>query len=321
MNEGNDPDANYRRCAYCQDFRITCSQGCLLAPYFPHHMKPAFKNVRDVFGLGTICKNLRPLDYHHRNIFMKNLINEANLRTVNPVRGCFGHVMKCVTDVQRLDRKLEIQAAEINCLRQNLAVYEAVIFPPGPIYQPWGNIVQASHPQQIGSGAQRPYQGQIGYLGQEHGQASTSHQQHHRRTRPRLGQERGQASTSHQQHHRMTGPRLGQESGQPGQASTSLQQLHRRTNQGLGQEEQYRNPGRVANPGQESGEASSIHQRLVDEDNYQEFGYVIGPQVFPQGQMNQQGGNMVQRNLQAPTNQQQPSQQPNQEQGNMNRFQ
>ncbi|KAM5566041.1 protein LATERAL ORGAN BOUNDARIES-like [Rosa sericea] len=129
---------NPQTCSSCRHNRIACDPDCWLAPYFPAHMHKKYKKAQQVFGKNYMTKLLKSLHQtpHKRSTAMKNVRAEADIRSADPVGGCYGVVKEQCAVIRRLERKIAEQEEELRRLRSQLggggggSVYVAMAQPP-----------------------------------------------------------------------------------------------------------------------------------------------------------------------------------------------
>eukprot|EP00253_Pinus_taeda_P002963 PITA_02963 len=93
-------------CAACKIQRKTCSQNCVLAPYFPKDNPHKFLLVHRVFGNGHVIKLLQDLPAEQRGDAVSSMVYEASQRFRDPVYGCAGVINSLKNKVSELQSQL-----------------------------------------------------------------------------------------------------------------------------------------------------------------------------------------------------------------------
>ncbi|KZV51855.1 LOB domain-containing protein 22-like [Dorcoceras hygrometricum] len=119
-NTGPGGGAVSQACAACKYQRRRCPPDCTLAPHFPADKQNDFRNVRKAFGVKNITRTLKELPPDQHQTAVKSIVFEANLRAVDPVGGCLRKVCE-------LNQSLRICTAELNLVRQQLAVCRSLV--------------------------------------------------------------------------------------------------------------------------------------------------------------------------------------------------
>ncbi|XP_062151817.1 LOB domain-containing protein 2 [Alnus glutinosa] len=81
-------------CAACKHQRKRCTEGCILAPYFPAHRSREFQAVHKLFGVSNVTKIVRSLKEDDRKMAVDSLVWEASCRQKDPVLGPYGEYRK-----------------------------------------------------------------------------------------------------------------------------------------------------------------------------------------------------------------------------------
>ncbi|XP_075473426.1 LOB domain-containing protein 24-like [Primulina tabacum] len=102
-------------CAACKYQRRKCPPDCPLAPYFPADKQKDFRNVRKIYGVKNISRTLKELPPDQHQTAVNSIVFEANLRAADPVGGC-------LRKVRELNQGIRIYNAELNLVRQQLAI-------------------------------------------------------------------------------------------------------------------------------------------------------------------------------------------------------
>ncbi|KAL1830673.1 hypothetical protein DCAR_0100606 [Daucus carota subsp. sativus] len=105
-------------CAACKHQRRKCAPDCPLAPYFPPHRQAEFLNVHKLFGIRNIINAVKTVDPNQREIVVRSMIEEAELRVMDPVGGSCGMV-------KSLYDKCEQVKVELDMVFQQLAICRA----------------------------------------------------------------------------------------------------------------------------------------------------------------------------------------------------
>ncbi|KAK1414236.1 hypothetical protein QVD17_29978 [Tagetes erecta] len=106
-------------CAACRYQRRKCAPDCILAPYFPHDRQRQFQNAHKLFGVSNITKIIRNLDRVQKDEAMRTIIYQSDVRSIDPVGGCY-------RIVRELQRQIEISCAELEFVMQQLALCRTV---------------------------------------------------------------------------------------------------------------------------------------------------------------------------------------------------
>ncbi|XP_058776193.1 LOB domain-containing protein 12-like [Vicia villosa] len=77
-----------KACAACTHQRKKCLKDCLLAPYFPAHKPKMFHNAHSLYGVSNMVRILNELPKEKRDLAMRTLIYESNVRKIYPIGGC-----------------------------------------------------------------------------------------------------------------------------------------------------------------------------------------------------------------------------------------
>ncbi|CAK8533575.1 unnamed protein product [Lathyrus sativus] len=93
-----------KACAACKHQRRKCSSDCILAPYFPVDKPLMFHNALNLYGVSNIIEILNKIPQEMRDLAMKTIIYESNVRAIYPIHGCLG-VIKEICD--RINENLE----------------------------------------------------------------------------------------------------------------------------------------------------------------------------------------------------------------------
>lgn len=109
-----------RACAACKYQRRRCKPDCPLSPYFPAERHQQFLNVHRLFGLKNICKVLKKMKSPDRDLAIKSMIYEADVRSVSPVQGCYGVVRQLTEQIARFQN-------ELNHLQERLEFYRQFV--------------------------------------------------------------------------------------------------------------------------------------------------------------------------------------------------
>ncbi|XP_059451005.1 LOB domain-containing protein 2 [Corylus avellana] len=81
-------------CAACKHQRKRCTEGCILAPYFPAHRSREFQAVHKLFGVSNVTKIVKSLKEDDRKMAVDSLVWEASCRQKDPVLGPYGEYRK-----------------------------------------------------------------------------------------------------------------------------------------------------------------------------------------------------------------------------------
>lgn len=95
--QGNDvgtAGATHPACAACKHQRKRCTEGCILAPYFPAHRSREFQAVHKLFGVSNVTKIVKNLKEEDRKMAVDSLVWEASCRQKDPVLGPYGEYRK-----------------------------------------------------------------------------------------------------------------------------------------------------------------------------------------------------------------------------------
>ncbi|KAL6208022.1 hypothetical protein ACLB2K_018974 [Fragaria x ananassa] len=113
-------------------------------------MHQKFQNAYQVFGRSYITELLHNLNEtpQKRNIAMKNIIAEADIRIADPVGGSYRVVKQQCADLSRLQWKVAQQELELQQLRRQVNANVAMAQPS--LYQEQGNIVPPRTRQEQG---------------------------------------------------------------------------------------------------------------------------------------------------------------------------
>jgi len=83
-----------KACAACKYQRRKCSSECPLAPYFPADKPKMFSNAHRLFGVSNIQRILKEIkDDDQKDVAMRSIIVESDIRAKSPVHGCLGVIM------------------------------------------------------------------------------------------------------------------------------------------------------------------------------------------------------------------------------------
>lgn len=108
-------------CLACKFQRRRCPADCLFAPYFPHGREQQFKNMRKLFGYGmlNVIKLVRTLeDPSKKDIAMRTIIVQSDIRAQDPVGGCYRLI-------QELQHQIECKQAELDQIYRTIAICRA----------------------------------------------------------------------------------------------------------------------------------------------------------------------------------------------------
>ncbi|KAJ8440599.1 hypothetical protein Cgig2_028728 [Carnegiea gigantea] len=95
-----------------------CAPDCVLAPYFPHDRTKQFLNAHKLFGVSNITKIIRNLNPPDKDIAMRTIMYQSDMRAKDPVGGCF----RIIRD---LHHQIEYYKAELDVVLQQLAICKA----------------------------------------------------------------------------------------------------------------------------------------------------------------------------------------------------
>lgn len=109
-----------RACAACKYQRRRCKPDCPLSPYFPAERHQQFLNAHRLFGLKNICKVLNNMKSPERDLAIKSMMYEADVRSVSPVQGCYGVV-------RQLTEQIAWSLNELNHLQEQLEFYRRFV--------------------------------------------------------------------------------------------------------------------------------------------------------------------------------------------------
>ncbi|GAB2227494.1 hypothetical protein Droror1_Dr00009316 [Drosera rotundifolia] len=112
MSNGN------QACAACKYQRRRCASDCVLAPYFPHDRQKQFLNAHKLFGVSNITKIIRDLTPPQRDIAMRTIMYQSDVRAIDPVGGCY-------RIIRELEYHIQYYKAELDLVMQQLAMYRA----------------------------------------------------------------------------------------------------------------------------------------------------------------------------------------------------
>lgn len=104
-------------CAACKHQRRKCAPDCALAPYFPPHRQTEFLNVHRLFGVRNIMNTVRNVDPNHREIAVRSMIQEANLRVLDPVGGSCGIVKNLHDMCNQIKAELDLVLQQVAVCR------------------------------------------------------------------------------------------------------------------------------------------------------------------------------------------------------------
>lgn len=104
-------------CAACKHQRRKCAPDCALAPYFPPHRQTEFLNVHRLFGVRNIMNTVRNVDPNHREIAVRSMIQEANLRVLDPVGGSCGIVKNLHDMCNQIKAELDLVLQQVAICR------------------------------------------------------------------------------------------------------------------------------------------------------------------------------------------------------------
>ncbi|CAI8594365.1 unnamed protein product [Vicia faba] len=83
-------------CAACKHQRRKCLlKDCLLAPYFPANKPIMFHNVHCLYGVVDILRILDEVLEEKRDLAMRTIIYESNVRAIYPIHGCVEVIKEC----------------------------------------------------------------------------------------------------------------------------------------------------------------------------------------------------------------------------------
>ncbi|XP_059638964.1 LOB domain-containing protein 22 [Cornus florida] len=105
-------------CAACKYQRRKCAPDCILAPYFPHDRQKQFLNAHKLFGVSNITKIIRKLDKHKKDLAMRTIIFQSDVRASDPVGGCYRIICE-------LQRQIEYSKVELDVVLHQLAIHRA----------------------------------------------------------------------------------------------------------------------------------------------------------------------------------------------------
>lgn len=109
-----------RACAACKYQRRRCKPDCPLSPYFPAERHQQFLNAHRLFGLKNICRVLKNMKSPDRDVAIKSMIYEAEVRSVSPVQGCYGVV-------RQLSEQIAWFQNELNHIQERLEFYRQFV--------------------------------------------------------------------------------------------------------------------------------------------------------------------------------------------------
>ncbi|XP_022964078.1 protein IAL1-like, partial [Cucurbita moschata] len=107
--------ATTQACAACKYQRRKCVPDCILAPYFPHHRQRQFLNAHKLFGVSNITKIIKNLDPFQKEEAMRTIIFQSDVRSLDPVGGCY----RIIRDLQR---QIQYSKAELEIVLHQLAI-------------------------------------------------------------------------------------------------------------------------------------------------------------------------------------------------------
>lgn len=116
MSGKEEAAGNRHACAACKHQRKKCPATCPMAPHFPAENMNQFQEVVRVFGLASVAKIIRHLNFQEQEEAIKSMKWEASLWTKNPIYGPYGEF-----------KRLEL---ELNLLKQDLNVRSVSPQPP-----------------------------------------------------------------------------------------------------------------------------------------------------------------------------------------------
>ncbi|KAJ7963179.1 LOB domain protein [Quillaja saponaria] len=118
MNISRNGNGTTQACAACKYQRRKCAPDCILAPYFPHDRQRQFLNAHKLFGVSNITKIIRHLNPQDKDVAMRTIIYQSDVRAMDPVGGCF-------RIIQDLQDQIEYNRAELELVLQQLAMFRA----------------------------------------------------------------------------------------------------------------------------------------------------------------------------------------------------
>lgn len=135
-----------RACAACKYQRRRCAPDCAFAPYFPPDNQRQFLNAHRLFGLRNMMKVYKSVKPQERDIAIKAMIFEANVRANDPVRGCCRIFERLNKQIQLCNDELDVVLSQLEHIR-NLG---AVGVEPVGVFEPTVNpgyipIAQPTH--------------------------------------------------------------------------------------------------------------------------------------------------------------------------------
>ncbi|CAI8594366.1 unnamed protein product [Vicia faba] len=87
--------------AACKHQRRKCSlKDCLLAPYFPANKPIKFHNVHCLYGVVGILRILNEVPEEKRDLTMRTIIYESNVRAIYPIHGCVKVIKECCDKIK-----------------------------------------------------------------------------------------------------------------------------------------------------------------------------------------------------------------------------
>ncbi|CAK9158401.1 unnamed protein product [Ilex paraguariensis] len=108
VGQGPGGTTSSQACAACKYQRRKCAPNCPLAPYFPPDHQKQFLNAHKLFGVSNIMKVLRNLAPFEKEIAMKTMILQANIRANDPVGGCYRMISQLQRQIAHHKRELDI---------------------------------------------------------------------------------------------------------------------------------------------------------------------------------------------------------------------
>ncbi|CAL5185832.1 unnamed protein product [Lathyrus oleraceus] len=95
-----------KACASCKLQRRRCLKDCLLAPHFPADKPITFANAHRLYGVSNMVRILENIPEEMRQIAMRTIIYESNVRLMFPVHGCLGVIKECCDMISEAFKEL-----------------------------------------------------------------------------------------------------------------------------------------------------------------------------------------------------------------------
>ncbi|KAL5055051.1 hypothetical protein RYX36_035733 [Vicia faba] len=109
MQENNNNNSVTRQaCSACKHQRKKCSDGCILAPYFPSNKSKEFQAVHKVFGVSNVTKMVTGCEEADRKKVVESLIWEAFCRQKDPTNGSLGVYKRVYNEYRKVFEELRM---------------------------------------------------------------------------------------------------------------------------------------------------------------------------------------------------------------------